>query len=274
MAKTLPEIENIITAQVEAEAALNDINTTSQTGIFASIRRFVARVWQQFEFNLELYKSEIDSIAANAIPGTNKWYAEKALAFQYGDALTVINGVPTYAVVDTEAQIIKYSSSVDVEVDGVIITQVKVAKQSAGLPVKLSSAELTGFTSYLNAIKFAGTRTQPVSIDADLVWIKADIYYDGKLILAEVQTAVETAINTYLNGILYDGVLNINRLRDAIEAVNGVTPGGVDIDFVKAKPAAGAYSTIDRVYSPQSGYYLLDEDYPLNDSAQLNYIAV
>lgn len=274
MAKTISEIETIITNQAHLEADLNDINTASQTGIYASIRRFVARVWQQFEFYLETYRAEINAIAANAIPGTTDWYAEKALAFQYGYELTVINGVPTYAVIDDEAKIIKYSSCVDVDVADVIYTQLKVAQRVDGLPVKLTAPQLIAFTSYLNAIKFAGTRTQPVSIDADLVWLKADIYYDGKLILEDLKTAIETAINSYLNGILYNGLLNINRLRDAIEIIPGVTAGGVDIDFVKAKAFDGSYTTIDRVYSPKSGYYKIDPTYPLNDSAQLNYIAV
>lgn len=273
MARTITQIEQIIDAQVDAESELAQINTTSQTGVYALIKRLVARTWQQLEFYFDAYMAEIKLVASRAVVGTNNWMADKALEFQYGDPVVVINGTPTYAVIDATKKIVKYSSCVDVVIAGVMITQIKAAKSVANLPVKLTTEELASFTSYINAIKFAGTRTQTISIDADLVKIKADVYYDGNLVLADVKTQTEAAILAYLQGINYDGVFNLNKLRDAMEGVTGIKPGGVDIDYVQCKPAVGTYVNVDRVYAPASGYYKIDPAFPLSNTAQLNYIA-
>lgn len=272
MARTITEIEQSITDQVASEATLSGINTASATGFFTSIKKVFARAMQTLEELWDVYSLELDARAAEAVPGTARWYNDRAKEFQYGDVLTVIDGKVVYPVIDTTKQIVKYAAIS--EADGVVL--IKVAKDSSGAYVKLvSSTELVAFRAYINSIKFAGTKTQVVSTDPDLVRVKITVYYNAQLVgsLAAVKTAVETAINDHLKGIYFDGVFNINKLRDAIEVLPEVVSGGVTIQFVNIKPDGGTYSAVTYTYNPYSGYYKIDPTYPLSSSDQITYVA-
>jgi len=68
----------------------------------------------------------------------------------------------------------------------------------------------------------------------------------------------EGALNTFLKDIFFNGVLNINRLRDAGELVSGVID--FDITSLQAKAnLASSYTTVTREYAPASGYYTVDQ---------------
>lgn len=271
MARTLTEIKQSITDQVEAEATLATINTGSSTGIFTALRNVVAASILTLENLWDAFKTELDARSAEVIPGSLAWYADIAKEFQYGDALTVQNGKVLYAVVDETKQIVKYATAN--EQSGVVI--IKAYKETAGEYDKLEPAtELVAFKAYMSQRKFAGTKTSIISIDPDLVRVKIRINYSALLVVADVKTAVEAAITNYLKNIPFDGVFNINKLRDAIEAIPEVLSGGVLIDFVQIKPDGGVYSTVPYTYAPVSGRYKIDPAYPLNNAAQITYTAV
>ena len=90
----------------------------------------------------------------------------------------------------------------------------------------------------------------------------------GKLDLAAFKTLVEDAINSYLEGIFFNGKFNINKFRDAIEKVSGTLD--TDNILVEVKPEAGAYASVDRENDPASGYYKIDAVYPL--ATQITYV--
>lgn len=264
---TVQDQIDIINTALDAEASLAGLST-SQVAEWIALRNVVAAQHVTMREYFDTYKAELDVKAAEAIPGTAKWYADRAVEFQYGDSLTVVDGKVIYDPVDTEARIISIAAVTE-SVNGVVI--IKVAKTSGYDLVKLSSPELTAFTTYIKDIKFAGTKTLIVSTDPDLVKLAATIYYDGKLLLADVKTAVEAAIEAHLKAIYFDGIFNRNLLRDAIEAVTGVKPGGVNITTLEIKPATGSYTSVTFSYTPISGYYDIDPTFPL--STQLTYTA-
>lgn len=66
--------------------------------------------------------------------------------------------------------------------------------------------------------------------ESDKAKVSLTIYYNGQFVLDNVRTNVKAAIETYfqnISSINFDGILNLNALNDAIQAVPGVT----DTDF-------------------------------------------
>ncbi len=266
MARTLTEIEAEMIAAQAVEPGLAGLTSTSKTAIYRLWRSIVAIAQLVLEQMWDAKQAELEALAESAVPGTEKWYAARSLEFQYGYALTESNGKLYYSVIDDAAKIV---DKVAVLSNSGIVT-IKVAKDNAGTLEKLTSAERVAFQSYINDIKFAGTRTTIVSTDPDLVkLVSFTVYYDGKLNLASFQSAVETAINNYLNGIYFDGALNINKFRDAVEGVSGVEDTG-DL-VIQCKPDGGSYAAVTRIYNPSSGYFAIDPAFPL--SAQITYVA-
>lgn len=268
MARTVAEIEQVILDAKTAEAGLAGLTSTSKTAIWRLWVKIIALAHWVLENLWDTKAKELQSLAAATVAGTDRWYADQMLKFQYGHALTVnSNGQLVYLVEDEAAQII--AKVAIVTESGVL--HIKVAKDNGGLE-KLTDAEKVSVESYVNDIKFAGTSHLLFSLDADLVKIQnTKVYYDGKLVLADVQTAVEVAINDYLRNIYFNGYFNLNQFRDAIEAVSGVE-GGPDIGSVEAKPAGGVYSSVTREYNPSSGYFAIDPAFPLSDATVIEYI--
>lgn len=268
MARTVDDIiEEMLTAKA-ADAVLSGLDSTSLKSIFYLMIVFFAQAQYLLEVMWDAKKEELQAIAAGAQPPTEKWLASRCLEFQYGHALIEEDGRLYYLVVDEAAQIIK---KVAVTSNDGLVT-IKAAKESGSELIKLSAAEKVAFQSYVNNIKPAGTNTAIISIDPDLVKLSGvKIYYDGKLELSALKTVVEAAISQYLNGIFFDGVFNINRFRDAIEAVEGVND--VDVTQVEIKPDGGAYVAVTRNYSPASGYFKPDPTFPFSDTAQIEYLA-
>lgn len=273
MARTFQEIEQSINDEIAQEPSLTQINTLSLLGVLMAIKRVVARAIQTLENLWDAFLAELDKRAAEAVTGSPRWYNDRAREFQYGDQLTEKDGKLFYAVVDETKRIVKYAAVTEIEE----LTQIKIAKDAAGEYVPLTNDELIAFKRYISDIKFSGTKTQIISVAADLVWPVMTIYYDAKLIgklETLIKPGVEAAINGHLKGIYFDGKFNLNTFRDSIEKAPGLVAGGVDLTSVKIKSSAGAYVSVTREYAPLSGYYKIDPAHPITDVAQVKYVAV
>lgn len=267
MARTISEIENSIIAQKNLEPELNQLNSSSKLAIWRLWVKVVAVAHLILENLWDSKAKELEYLANKAIVGNDKWYAQKMLEFQYGYSLSEIDGRLVYLVDDPIAKIIKKSSISTAQ--GVLI--IKVAKESSGELIKLSDVEKVAAESYINDIKFAGTSHLLVSEDADLVHLRALIYYDGKLILNDFKTLMEAAINDHLKSIEFDGVLSLNKLRDAMEQVPGQI-NGPDITLLAVKPFGESYTNVSRQFQADSGYFKIDPDFPLTTSLIYNAI--
>ena len=216
----------------------------------------------------DAHKSAVDANLANLIPGTTRWYFNQCLEWQYGDALEWVNGKFNYATIDAAKQIIKFVSVYE-EYGQVII---KVAKENSGLPVKLTSGdtehgettdELSAFTAYINAVKFAGTNLAVISYDPDLVNITLNVVYDpivmnndGSLISDNSQN-VFFNLNNYLLSIVYGGVFNKTKCIDAIQALTGVMDVTISYVAAKAHNAESWNEITSQNYTSISGSYEL-----------------
>lgn len=201
----------------------------------------------------DAYKTELETIAANAIPGTGAWIKEKVLEFQYSDSdpqyVQLIDLVPTYNVVDEDLQII---SRVAVIENGNGRITVKVA--TGDTPAALSAPQLTALEEYLDIIIPAGPVITVLSQTSDKLYIDADIYYDGQFVNS-IQTDVEDAITDYLANLEFSGVVAVSKIQDAIQAVTGVKD--VVINEVRARANATVFSgatVVSRQWTTVSGY--------------------
>lgn len=266
MARTIDEIKTSILAAKAADSNLSGLTSTSKTAIWllwvnivAYAHLFIEQLWDQ-------KKLELEEAAEKAVAGTDKWYADRVLEWQYGYSLTESNGKLIYLIDDPDARLVTKVASFTAG----RILRIKVAKDSSGDLVALSAAEKASLDTYLRDIKFAGTEHILTSIDADLVKVTAEVFYDGKLDLAAFKTEFELALNSYLKNIYYNGFFNINDFRDSGESLIGTRD--FQISSVEIKASGGVYAAVTREYNPASGYFKIDPAFPL--STQITYTAV
>ena len=257
MARSINTIKQVIITEKNAQSTINSIQLAeeggSRVGVLNQVADVVAISQNIHEQLFDTFKTEVESIATNAIPGTAAWVQSKVFEFQY-DATTsqyveIIDFVPAYAVVDESLRIITRCSVLTLG-NGRI--QVKVAKSDP--PVPLAGAELTALTQYLENILPAGPYLTVTNLDADKLYIDANIYYDGQYI-DSIQATVEEALNNYLAVLPFDGTVMVSKIQDTIQAVAGVKD--VVINEVRARKDTTVFAsatTVTRQWATVAGY--------------------
>lgn len=265
MARTIQQIKDEIILEKDSQTALAGLTSTSQTAIWRLWVFVIAAAIWAFEKLWDIYRAEVEVIAARAVPGVVAWYINRAKEFQYGYNLTFVNDVPGYATIDTVARIVTRAAVVEKAEGGMIL---KVAKTSGPNVVPLSPAEMVAFAGYTNQIKFAGTKIDIISLNADLLRLTITVYYNPLYDLSTLQASVESAINTYLANVSFGGTIYISKLIDAVQLVKGVLD--VVMNNAEAKTGANAYASFARVYTSLAGYSKIDNSFPL--SSTINYV--
>lgn len=257
----IDEYYELIQNEVDSEASLDGLDSPSKTAefdlwmwMFAAMSVIMDSLWNE-------RKDEIQIIVDSAIPGTEKWFQKELLKFQYGDALSFDTDTAKYfyAVIDATKQIIKRCAVIS----SGGITQIKVAKEDgSGNPIALTAPELTAFISFVRQIQWAGANiANPVSFASDKLNAPFIVYYNGTIKIDDIKPLVEAAFTAYLAALPFNGEYKITAHQDALQAVanvNDVVPG-----VVQAKPDAGAYNIVNRVYYPVAGYIEKDGAIPL-----------
>lgn len=249
MSKTVEQWEQEI---LDAKATDSDLNVLTDNSLVAKWRLlvgFFAQAANLLESLWQAKKEELEVIAQSTRIGTAIWYAERIKAWQYGHALVEVDGQLVYLVNDAAARLVENVAVVEGSP-----VRFKVAKDSGGTLVPLTLAELVSLDAYIKDIKIAGTDHELYSEDADEVLPVATCYYDGKLDFATVKTTLETALNNHLSAIYFDGKFNINKYRDAAEALTEVVD--FDITGMQARPNGATYVTVTREYEALSGYFV------------------
>lgn len=260
MARTISEIQTEIITQKNLHTELSLLNSTSATAIWRLWTYIVAVVIWSHEQLWELFKVEIQEIAAREEIGTKRWYQGTALAYQHGDALVYDASAYRYgyASVDTSLQVVKHCA---IRESGGIV-QVKVAGEASGVLTPLSAPEEAGLLSYLDKLKMAGTFLSIINQNPDDIKLTLTVYVDP--IVIDYVNPVESAINSYLEGLPFDSIMRLSALVDAIQAVRGVVD--VAINSAEAKHGALPYTPISTSYIAQAGYMRIDSAFPLNTS--------
>jgi hypothetical protein len=238
---------------------LNRLTTTSKTAIWKLMFYIIAVIMNIQEQLWDLFKTEIEEIKASAFVGTLKWWEDKSEAFQNGDTLTI--NANTYAVeystIDKSKQIIKHCAAN--EKAGIVF--LKVRRKDTDI---LSVNEYNAFQSYVNQIKFAGTRLTIYNLNADDLKLYYEIFYDPIISISTLQPLVEAAINNYIENIPFNGEFDVNQLNINLKTITGVKA----VRFIsgEGKNAGDAYIAFDNYYSSVAGYAIIDIAFPLSST--------
>ena len=257
MARTIANIKESIRTEKNTYTSLSPVLFSeeggSTVGILNNIADVVAININIFEQLQDAYKTELELIAASAVPGTSAWIKEKVLEFQY-DALNpqyiqLIDLVPTYNVIDKDLRIISRVAVVE-SGNGVI-----VIKAATGVSATVLTAnQKTALEEYLDVIIPAGPTVIVSSNTSDKLYLNAEVFYDGQYV-ESIQADVEKAINNYLANLDFNGVVLVSKIQDAIQAVSGVKD--IVITQVKARADATLFSSatiVPRQWSTIAGY--------------------
>lgn len=182
------------------------------------------------EFLFQQHKEEVKALETRMRVGHKEWWINIVKSFQYGHSLTYneSTGLYEYAVIDQDAQIIKF---VDVRVfDSHLVILINTA-DGEGNPEKIPVDSLIrdAFKSYIDKVKIAGIPLVWDSYNPDKLKVYLDVVYDplimkpsGELIIEGIKPVNKALIN-YLRSLPFgSGIINKTKLIDQVQAVSGV----------------------------------------------------
>lgn len=261
MARSISEIQTSMLDAIAADSVLSTLLTsTSRRAIFRLFTYVVAVAINGLEQLIDIFKAEVEAIAAAAAPATPAWLQDQILKFQYSatnpQVIQLINFAPAYPVIDELLRIITRCSVTTNLSNNVLI---KVATGEP--PAALSAPQLAALQSYVNEIGIAGVIYNVTSEASDKLFVEANVYYDGQY-SAVISANVIEAIENFLAAIPFNGQMKISDLEEAITGVEGVND--VVLVNVKARSNATAFGsgsflvqdqqTIGRLWSTIAGY--------------------
>jgi len=246
-------------ADIAADPTLSGLTSTSKRAIYRLLTFILATAINILESLIDIFTTQVETIASTAAPASAAWLQNQMLLFQYNETIPqiiqLINFAPAYPTVNTAYQIISRASVVTT-VSGQ--TLIKVA--TGNPPQALTSDQLSAAQSYVDAIG-ATINYVVTSANADELYIGANVYYQGQY-SAIIQETVINAINALLAALTFNGTLKLSDIELAIRAVPGVND--VILTNVKARTdgtsfADGTYliqdnQVISRTYSTVAGY--------------------
>lgn len=246
MALDVQQIKEIIRAEKnlnpEVAPILFSDEGGSQTGtanLWAYLHALATNILSQL---MDLFISEVNTIVLTNVPATPQWIKSKLFQFQKGDAvvLDTTTFAASYTIIDPLKRIVTQCS---VRTDLNNTVNIKVAKGGV-TPMKLSTTEIDEVTAYYAEFNPAGIRYRIISKDADLLTVKAIVYYDGQF-SDVIKTTVIAAINAFMASIPFDGVMLVSDLEAAIKDVQGVND--VVLTDVWARAAETVFGSVTKL---------------------------
>lgn len=263
MANTIQYYQTQITEAYVANAAAVGIIINPAAWSVANIDRcFIYAVavcaWSVNTL-FDFFTADVNATIAAMKPHSLQWYAGMARAFQLGQNLVAeadyYDNTGLDADVVAASKIVAYAAVVE-QTRGV---RIKVAKTMGTDLGPLLPGELTAFSDYMKKVKDAGVKLSITSAVADDLRLVITVKYNplvltstGSRIDGITATPVKDAIKAFLKNLPFNGVFSIQKLVDAIQAVEGVD----DLTINEAQTRYGllVFSTVNMVVVPDAGY--------------------
>ena len=278
MARSISVIKQSMLDAKNAEAALNGLTSTSQTAKWNLYFFIVASCIAIFEQLQDLFKSDLETIAATVAPSTPQWTRNKVLKFQTGDVaeLNTSTFVIEYPVINEANRILTRCAVVTAPNRTALI---KVAKGDP--PTPISGGELSELDTYIGTFNPAGIAYIIINEDSDKMEVAADVYYNGQF-ASVIEANVTAALNNFMANLPFNGTISTQAVVDAIQGAEGVVTVSLTRILVRLNSAAYGTGTlynlstgIDAVnYQTYSGYVEEETTSSHTFADQLNFIVV
>jgi len=246
MARSIEQIKQSITGNLMTSLNLS----TSATAEWKVWVHAVSYAIYAFEVILDLFKKEMEDVANTVVPGSLTWYSEMCYRFQYGHEL-LFNRTTAELYYETEdqgAKVVKIASVK--EIDRTLLIKV-ATKNEEGTIVPLSDIQLLNFKNYIDSIKFAGSVTEVVSTEPDIVRYDVKVYYDPAMPTPTLEENIMASLDTFRTEQWFGGMIYSQGFIDAIMRVPGVITvklvtldrkGSHDEDFIPVGVRSDLYA--------------------------------
>ena len=271
MARTQTEILGQINEAADRYVELASLQSnTSRVAVWSYVKNVAAAAIRSLEEGFDAHKKEVQGLLSNQQLGTLRWYEQQALSYQKGNTLTVQADRVFYAEDHgPEARIIKHAAVEEGTDDSAGTVYIKVVKDdpAGGGFEALTEDELTAFSAYMEALSFAGIKTEASSAAAVPISVKGTIQVDpqrlttsGTSLSDPSRKPIEEALREYLRDLSFNGIIRRTALVDVIQA----TPGVVDVYVSELKHYAtgetpGSGTLFKVTHKPSSGHATLFE---------------
>jgi len=267
MAQPIQEIFDSMKAQaisLATDAARQDLidmfNNTSRVAIWKILFYAIAFCINLAQQTYDLFRIETDDKISRQKTSLQRWYVEKAKAFQYGynlvaDADYYDNTGLTEDQVNA-SKVVAYAAAIEQTVG----IRIKVARLVNDELAPLDNNQLTALVAYFQRIKQAGVHIDNTTGPSDDLKCKLRIYYNPLVLLntggridGVDSEPVQNALKYYLkNSIPFNGLFVPMMAVDALQKVEGVVIAK-DV-FWQARYGALPFADVDVEYNPDAGY--------------------
>jgi hypothetical protein len=244
------------------------LTSNSMYAIYRLFTFIIAAAIFIFESFLDQHNKEVDDKLANQRYGTEPWYRDMALLFQYGFSLVqdkdyFINEGFTDEEIEA-SKIIKYAAVNQAENSSRLI--IKIAGEVDG---ELSDFEnldqVEAIENFFKRIKVAGTDITIINYKADQLYLNMQIKRDPLILNSEGMSIlnanypVNEALKEFMKELKFNGELRLSALVDKIQLI----PGVLDATLLNAQsswidPEVDGYGSPQPIFISkiaESGYF-------------------
>lgn len=250
---------------------LSGLSSESQTAEFRQWQAIVGAAMMTFEQIIALDMADIEAIVeANRGVGTDKWYAQRALEFQWNEevryALVVDeNGYARYPAIVSADRIIKQASARLSDSNGLLLKVATTDKDGALCP--LTNDQFTDFKNYITSLALPGQPIEFVNQRADTLTVIADVYYSAATNATGLEAELLAALRDFSLDTDFNGRIYRTAVVDALQSVSGVVD--VDIKTLDLTDADGKTTAINRVETAAAGYFNISDKTALTLKSEL-----
>lgn len=273
MARTIDQIRQTTIDKIQAEPALAALTSSSKVAVWRLFVYCVSYAIWLLETMFDAHKYEIDTALANQKKGSELWYRNMALAFQYGfdliqDTDEFDNTNYTEEQIE-QSKIIKYAAVNPSETESRLIVKV-ATEDSSGVLAPINDTQKTAFDYYFDEINYAGVKYTIINYAPDRLKLNLTIKVDPKVIdlngtkilmsAADVgEKPIENAISEFMKELPFDGKLITNSILNKLEKIEGVLYPLIDSASTSwIDVNNGGYGSMTNIYGevlPVSGYF-------------------
>lgn len=236
---------------IEAMGQLPDELTEAANSEMSGWRLIAAKVVRLIEQLIEGHSTNIESKLLKKQYGTEYWYKEIALMYQYGDAIEIDEyGLPFYSLVDASKKIIAQCAIVSEP--GIV--RIKVARSVEGDLLPLNDDQLINFSQYMQMRMPIGLNMIVVSTIADRVKLHGTVVIFDQYLPVNVIADLKSGFTAYQKSFDFNGFISISDFYEVLNAVEAVEFADITYLGWYAPDFANDYTSVRR-QQMYSGYF-------------------